>query len=405
MPVPDPGIAWQLPGRNLSIKPVQNDRLDEGGIRNIAAEWRLYILCKDKRRKEVIQQMQRVNAKVSGVECTEVTDATTLKKFHQDYFALSADDTTAMKLHEASLKVLENSKDKRAFTKKLSSLYKAVWKTPIMYQVSEISLSELMILRIDHVTKENFVDLHGVVGRAIFKLVEKRGELSTNDQHGTNRCSMVSCSNPLSKDTRQELRDLVKCASGLERKEGDSQVAQLLLKDIKENEVQLMNKGAMIQWTLCDRVCTENLFDSSFMKYFFRLLGYILKEYGNSEVLEKNSNELKFFKATILATIKEVKQQFHRDYSEAEMEGRRSGPTPWSADIPLVKGGLYLNLWHGIDDKKGNEFVGNQNFVLHVPHGWVTNSLAYTYYPHQSHPISTSSPFGVAVMYCFGVVT
>jgi hypothetical protein len=68
-------------------------------------------------------------------------------------------------------------------------------------------------------------------------------------------------------------------------------------------------------------------------------------------------------------------QRFHQDYSDSELRGRRAGPTPWSADIPLVKGGLYLNIWHGWDPKENKEFVGNRNFVLHVPLGYVLRSF------------------------------
>ena len=374
-----PIIAWQPPGRNLVVSPVPNDLADQGGVRQMAAEFRLAVICKERRRRAVLQQMKSIMTAASPPACTGLTDANAIEWFHKTYNLLSPTEPTAVslveskRLHEETSRFFGNYTSTRCFQRNFTKLYEDVWETPIMYQVGDIPLSEIIIVRIGHVSKDTLVDLDSVVGRALFQLVEKREKHGETQDQGTEPFPMVSPSNPLSPQALRNLRDLVNSDTVLKKKKGNAEAARVLIQDIKNDAVQVMNQGGMIRWILGDNICTENLFHPGVVDSLFRLIGLILKEHGNSQVMEDGSNKLVHFKATVLATIKEVKQRFHRDYSKSELNGRRPGPKPapkpWSADIPLVIGGLYLNLWHGFDQKKGTCFAGNTNFTLYIPHG------------------------------------
>jgi hypothetical protein len=372
-----PSIAWQSPGRNLVVSPVPNDLADQGGVRQMAAEWRLAMIIKEGRRLEVLKQMKSIMTAASFPVSTGLADATAIDWFHKTYNLLSPAQPTAAslieskRLHDAASRLSGNHLSTRCFKRNFTKLYHDIWDTPIMYQVGDIPLSEVIIVRIGHVTKDSTVDFDSVVGRALFQLVEKRDNLGETHDRGTPPSLTVMPSNPLSPHARRNLRDLLNSETVSKKKNGNAEAAQVLIKDIRNDAVQVMNQGGMIRWILGHNICTENLFKPGFVDSLFRLFGLILKEHGNSQVMEDGTNKLVHFKATVLATIKEVKQRFHRDYSKSELNGRRpgAGPKPWSADIPLVKGGLYLNLWHGFDKKKGKYFVGNTNFTVHIPQG------------------------------------
>lgn len=345
----------------------------------MSAEWRLALICKEQRRLRLLQHMKKIIESASFPACTGLADANAIEWFHITYNLLPPTEPTpvsldeATRLQEATSLFFGDHLSIRSFKRNLKKMYEDVWETPTMYQIGDIPLSELIIVRIGHVIKDSLVDLDSVVGRALFQLVEKRAQLRETQDHGTEPFPMVSQSNPLSSKALRNLRDLVNSDAVKKKKKGNANAARVLLQDIKNDAVQVMNHGGMIRWILGDIICTENLFPPGFVDSLFRLVGLILKEHGNSQVMEDGSNKLVHFKSTVLATIKEVKQRFHRDYSLAELNGRRPGPKPgpkpWSADIPLVKGGLYLNLWHGFDLEKGASFVGNTNFTVYIPQG------------------------------------
>jgi hypothetical protein len=136
----------------------------------------------------------------------------------------------------------------------------------------------------------------------------------------------------------------------------------------------MFNQNGMIRWKIGGEESMRNLLSPGLYDPLLRLIGLVVTHYGGSVVTDADG-QLKDYEATVLYTNKEIKQQCHRDYSNAELSGRGvalGGPKPWSADIPMVKGGLYLNFWHGYDERKGRDYSGNKNICIHVPLGYVT---------------------------------
>lgn len=355
-----PHVAWQQSGRHLAVEPVLNAEVMGEGLQ-VAAAWRFSVLSKDMRRKKTLSQLKQVTSKLSY---EEVKDSATLKRFHDDFFSVP---WALNRTCEDAISELGSAETRRAFTVSLRVFHDDVWKKPLLYRISEIPLSELIFVRVDHVPKHDFADVNGVVGRTMFTLQHRPVVLLDNEEV-LGLAPMQSHWNPLSSDNVNELKKVLK---RLEKK-GNGELASSLLGDLnKNNSIQTMNNRRMIRWIL-NRACAEGLFAPGVFDPLFQLLGCILKEYGESQVTEEGLNKLVHYQATILATVKEEMQNFHRDYSDSALKGRRAkGQYPWSADIPLVKGGLYLNVWYGCDTRKGKEFLGNRNFVVHVPLGYV----------------------------------
>jgi hypothetical protein len=160
---------------------------------------------------------------------------------------------------------------------------------------------------------------------------------------------------------------------------GNDEICSTLLKQFSNSndDLSFFNQNGMIRWKLGGEDMLRNLLLPGVYDPLFRLLGSIVGHYGRSEIIGGNGM-LEQYEATVLYTDEEIKQQRHRDYNKAELLGRGvslGGPLPWSADIPLVTGGLYVNIWHGVDPTKGKDFAGNQNICIHVPQGYVAQRL------------------------------
>jgi hypothetical protein len=264
----EPRIAWQPRERKLVVKPVEaND-----AIMKRAAEWRFIELSKNEKRKSLLLQLKQVTDKLSDPNrVPDVTDAATLKEFYRVYSSISP---AASGIDEIALSILGDSNRKRKLTRSLKRFYDEVWEKPLLYQIGEMPLSEAVIVRmVVQARKNDFVDMDGVVGRAMFKLAEKVRKETISDE--TTQGSMVSCMNPLSHDNVKELIGVINHASSSSKKDGNLQVAQLLLDDIKKGAVGTMNEGGMIRWILDDRACIENLLPPECSGLFFPLLGLI----------------------------------------------------------------------------------------------------------------------------------
>lgn len=361
----EPRIAWQPRERNIEVKPVANNEI-RGTVFERAAEWRYAELGFDPRRKKVICELKKITDAISDHDLVpEVTNAATLKQFWDEYqrSSLDAKSVREQMLRKAAVAVLGDYR--KTFMRNVRRFHDDVWEKPLLYKVGDIPLHEVIIVSLDHVRKDKFVDVDGAVGRTMFTITRNVGL-------GKNPLYAESISN-----LKGELDN--KETSIGNRKGGNKEVADLLKTQISESQVKTMNNGGMIRWTLGttldDNVtCVSNLFANDITDPLYRLLGLVLSEYGGSQVNERDTQKLLTFKATLMCTVKEIPQECHRDYSEAALKGRgtdKGGPYPWSADIPLLMGGLYLNIWHGFDEEKGKDYIGNKNITVHVPLGYV----------------------------------
>ena len=116
-----------------------------------------------------------------------------------------------------------------------------------------------------------------------------------------------------------------------------------------------------------------------------RLLGVILRCFGDCQLLDESTLALKHYIMTALFTKVDHRQPAHLDYAIKTLGGGRNarrrradgayeGPFPWAADIPLSEGGMYLSLWHGYKASlrgEGGVPVENWSMRLHVPFGWI----------------------------------
>ena len=137
-----------------------------------------------------------------------------------------------------------------------------------------------------------------------------------------------------------------------------------------------------------------------------RVIGVLLEEFGHCQLLrdEQNRPIMPKVHPVFLETWMENRQIYHRDCSFNSLlgiHGRRESkvkepedvkterdvlkdwdqtkwPFPWSADTPLDRTGMRLNVWHGFDPEIGKGSgkrkamrAENCNATMHVPKGWV----------------------------------
>jgi hypothetical protein len=285
----------------------------------------------------------------------EVRDADTLSRFFVEFDQSTLDGRDYCTRHlKATAKKLFGKENAKAFAKNVKNFHADVWEKPLFHKVSTVPLEEVVIVCIDP-SKGDMVDVTSQVGLALFTLTQK------SESNGKS----------LSPKRLASMRKLIKS-----RGKDDEEICSALLNMFSNSSdvLSLFNHAGMIRWKIDDERIVRNLLAPGLYDPLFRLLGLVVAHYGRSSVTGAN-RMLTNYEATVLYTEEEITQDRHRDYREAELRGRGvslGGPQPWSADIPLVKGGLFLNIWHGYDQSRGRDFSGNQNICIHVPLGYVT---------------------------------
>lgn len=357
----EPCIAWQHSGRTLKVTGIENKDIS-GSILVAVAKWRYSVLVRETIRRESIETLQTLRAITERVGMEDVTDAVSLRTFCEFYKGYSQDNPKnekEVRMSAAEKWFFPKRKDKLNFARNVKKLNETIWKKTVLYQVGDIPMSDVVIVDVSHLTKVNFVDIDGAVGSTMYTITR-------NEKKGNGA---------LSKTCLTEIKKILESDSLLEKRNDNEIAVKHLMTQMKDRNESTMNCHGMTRWTMGDSnesnaICVRNLFAPGVTDDLFQILGMVLKEYGGCEVAEKGTDKIVIYKATVLSTIHQVIQNCHRDYSLGELK-KTKGKHPWSADIPLVKGGLYLNVWHGTRTDMNREYSGNQNFTIHVPYGYV----------------------------------
>jgi hypothetical protein len=132
---------------------------------------------------------------------------------------------------------------------------------------------------------------------------------------------------------------------------------------------------------------SRRLFDD--IEQIEELLALILRCFGDYQFVDETSASplpLRHYVVTALLTKETRAQNAHLDYSIGALLGRRNKdrrisdgpkkgePFPWSADIPLSEGGMFLAIWHGFKESFAQGVgipVENWSMKLHIPFGWI----------------------------------
>jgi hypothetical protein len=267
----------------------------------------------------------------------------------------------------------------RKLKSKLIYLHNQIWKDPVVYQIAEIPPEQAILVdctSLFDVSKNFGGSEEAMVLRQALEdcLREKGGSKKPSD---TIPFVPTRENQFLSEQALQRRHEFAAKIRAV-RKEGFNGLLTFKYFDLSNhrNDADLSS-------------LSRRLFDD--IEQIEELLARILRCFGDYQFLNETSASpfplpLRHYVVTALLTKESRAQNAHLDYSTGALLGRRNKdrriadgpkkgePFPWSADIPLSEGGMFLAIWHGFKTSlpTGGCFpVENWSMRLHIPFGWI----------------------------------
>jgi hypothetical protein len=263
----------------------------------------------------------------------------------------------------------------RKLKSKLIYLHNQIWRDPVVHQIAEIPPQQAIL-----VDCTSLFDVSANFGGSEDAIVLRRAmEECLRDK---SRSDEPAEKNPfvptkeqqrLSEQALQRRKELSSKIRGV-KKEGFNGLLTFKYFDLSNHK-----KDAELSRL------ARNLFDD--IEQIEELLALILRCFGDYQFTDGTSaSSLRHYVVTALLTKQARAQNAHLDYSIGALLGRRKKdrrvsdgpktgePFPWSADIPLSEGGMFLALWHGFKTSltgEGRFPVENWSMKLHIPFGWI----------------------------------
>jgi hypothetical protein len=254
-------------------------------------------------------------------------------------------------------------------------LHNQIWKDPVVHQIAEIPPQQAIL-----VDCTSLFDVSGNFGGSEDAIVLRQAmeeclrDKSRNDEPAETIPFVPTREQQLRSEQALQRREEFSSKIRAVKKEGFNGLLTFKYFDQSNHK-----KDAELS---CH---ARNLFDD--IEQIEELLGLILRCFGDYQFVDgTNYSALCHYVVTALFTKEARAQNAHLDYSIGALLGRRNKdrrvadgpkkgePFPWSADIPLSDGGMFLAIWHGFKTslaKKGCFPVENWSMKLHIPFGWI----------------------------------
>ena len=271
--------------------------------------WQRIINCQNK-----LHYQNALCGDEDRLDFSYVDSAVTLKSFFAELHAGASEG--------AESKVWRYFRDSlggKGVLRKITYLHQKIWREAFLFSFGDIPVEEVMAVSFDFLDDSEFWNANDPHARALRRVLQKE------------------------KVDAKKLTPLEKELHG-----GCIGLAN-----------STMTRFTLGPFTIDPR--NNTLFGPSFLQVR-EVLSELLSHYGERVMPEENS-PLHVLAATALFTTKEKGgQAAHRDFDDNVLLNSGT-PLPWSADIPISDGGLFLNLWRGYD----NEFVDSARLPTPPP--------------------------------------